>query len=173
MARSKSPTGILVLNRNKRRFQRCATGWSDYALALWLIPAALRASRLARTTPLTQALGVLLSRPPSWSGLDQDTAACAVGRAVHAARFLGGLDTCLTRALLLASLLREQADTSVHIGFRTDKSQLGTVNGHAWVTVNGRNVSDYLVATAEQHAFAQAFTYCISSHIQTVPERRR
>jgi len=57
------------------------------------------------------------------------------------ARF-GGLDSCLTRALVLGALVSDQDDVVLHLGFRPSTQLRAPIDGHAWLTVQNRNVSD-------------------------------
>jgi hypothetical protein len=108
-----------------------------------LVPRALVASRLARTGNLDNAFNSLPADSPGWlAHLHPRSTGEAVRRACRIAGLLYGLDTCLTRSLLLASLLRRHHPTLLHIGFFGDLQGTERVRGHAWVTVNGINVSD-------------------------------
>jgi hypothetical protein len=54
-------------------------------------------------------------------------------------RWFGGIDSCLIRSLVLGGLLAGQGDVKLNIGFRPGEEK-PTVDGHAWVTVNGSPV---------------------------------
>ena len=69
-----------------------------------------------------------------------DRLALATARATARwARWFGGLDTCLIRSLVLASMLADRQDVALVIGFRPGVED-AAVDGHAWVTVAGRAV---------------------------------
>ena len=53
------------------------------------------------------------------------------------ARWTGGLDTCLIRALVLGTLLADREGVVLHLGFRPGSAGTGIASGHAWLTVNG------------------------------------
>lgn len=64
----------------------------------------------------------------------------AANRAVRRwSLWFGGLDTCLTRSLVLGALLASRGDVVLNIGFRPGESE-PSLNGHAWVTIDGRPV---------------------------------
>jgi hypothetical protein len=52
-------------------------------------------------------------------------------------RWFGGLDTCLTRSLVLGGLLVGRGDVNLNLGFRPGDDE-PNVDGHAWVTIDGR-----------------------------------
>jgi hypothetical protein len=60
--------------------------------------------------------------------------------ACRIARRLGLLETCLVRSLVTARLLMGHPDVRLNIGMDTGASQ--TPQGHAWVEVEGANISD-------------------------------
>lgn len=64
----------------------------------------------------------------------------ATARAVaRRRRWFGGIDTCLTRSLVLGGMLTGRGDVRLNIGFRPGEGQ-AALHGHAWVTVDGRPV---------------------------------
>jgi hypothetical protein len=69
---------------------------------------------------------------------------CAAVRASRAVGLIGGLDSCVTRSLVLASLLRDHEHVDICIGFRLSMNagDSDSPQGHAWVCVAGANVSD-------------------------------
>ena len=76
------------------------------------------------------------------SGVGADEAARAAGRACsRVKRWADGLDSCLTRSLVAGALLADQRDVVLHVGFR-GASTAPLHEGHAWVTLGERNVTD-------------------------------
>ncbi len=107
----------------------------------------LHALRLAakvqgvRTRPLDEVVRDLVRtrRLPRASGADE--ASRAAGRAcARVRRWAGGLDTCLTRSLVAGALLADQAGVVLHGGFRGAVAG-APADGHAWVTLDGRDVT--------------------------------
>ena len=111
----------------------------DILLFLRAIPLARRAQRV-KSEPLNQAViemsrrnGVAVSHPI-------DRVAQAAARATSRwARWFGGLDSCLTRSLVLGAMLRDRGKVELNIGFRSDEN-FDAVAGHAWISVDGRPV---------------------------------
>lgn len=58
------------------------------------------------------------------------------------ARWAGGLDTCLVRALVLGTLLADREGVVLHLGFRPGNTGAGIADGHAWLTLNGDPLLD-------------------------------
>ena len=54
-------------------------------------------------------------------------------------RWFGGIDTCLTRSLVFGALLAGHGEVSLNVGFRPGEEE-PSLDGHAWVTVNGKAV---------------------------------
>jgi len=52
-------------------------------------------------------------------------------------RWFGGIETCLTRSLVLGGLLAGRGNVVLAIGFRPGEDE-PALDGHAWVTVDGR-----------------------------------
>ena len=62
----------------------------------------------------------------------------ATKRAVlRSRRWFGGVDTCLTRSLVLGGLLAGRGEVALNIGFRPGEEE-PALDGHAWVTIDGR-----------------------------------
>lgn len=55
----------------------------------------------------------------------------------YRARWRGGLDTCLIRALVAGTLLSDRPDVVLHIGFRPDRTGAVRADGHAWLAIAG------------------------------------
>jgi hypothetical protein len=97
---------------------------------------ALRVRRdLGRNRPLVPAAAPKRrSGPPG-----ADVAATALLASRRAVSRLCPLDSCLSRSVVLYSLLASYEGVAIHYGFRrTD----GAVEGHAWVTVDGVPVGE-------------------------------
>lgn len=64
----------------------------------------------------------------------------SVALASRVAKRLGLLETCLVRSLVTARLLLRQPNVRLNIALDTAVSD--TPQGHAWVEIDGRNISD-------------------------------
>jgi hypothetical protein len=140
----------------------------DIRLAL---PLAVRASRLARTTAIDRALAALIRSHHPQSGHHPPLmCASATHRAGRLVAAFGGLNTCLTRSLVLAALLSDREGVRLHVGFRTASDHASIPDGHAWVTLDGANVSD-LSPNSGGQAFIEATVFQVSRHPaqRTVP----
>lgn len=65
--------------------------------------------------------------------------------ATRASRYIGrfgGLDSCVTRSLVIARLLRDRGDVCLRLGFMPVDESGKAVAGHAWVCLDGVNISD-------------------------------
>lgn len=110
-----------------------------------LIPTAVKASHYVRSLSLKDALGEMRGCRISaqLSTTDRVALRLTVRRACKIAGFLGGLDSCLTRCLVTASVACRRGSKSVlHIGFRPNLDPDALPLGHAWVTMDGENVTD-------------------------------
>jgi hypothetical protein len=67
---------------------------------------------------------------------------CAATRASRYIGLIGGLDSCVTRSLVLARLLRGRGCLVICIGFKPERDESGAPDGHAWVCLDSVNVSD-------------------------------
>jgi hypothetical protein len=54
-------------------------------------------------------------------------------------RWFGGVDSCLTRSLVLGALLAGRGEVALNIGFRPGDEE-PSIDGHAWVTVDGQAI---------------------------------
>ena len=113
------------------------------AVDLYLFFRALPPARLAqrvKTTPLDRVVADMIVRRGVSGSHTVDGVARAAARATARwSRWFGGLDTCLTRSLVLGSMLKDREGVALVIGFRSDDNH-DAVAGHAWVAVNGRPV---------------------------------
>ena len=111
----------------------------EYALFLRALPLVRRAQKV-RTEPLQQVIESLTDPRRSLARHSEDQLALAAGRATARwSRWFGGIDTCLTRSLVLGALSRGRGDVKLVIGFRAGESE-DAIAGHAWVTIDGRPV---------------------------------
>lgn len=110
---------------------------------LFLFLTALGRARLAQRVSVEPITRVAEDMNRSGGGsrcYSADRLALATARATARwARWFGGLDTCLIRSLVLASMLADHQDVALVIGFRPGVEE-AAVDGHAWVTVAGRPV---------------------------------
>jgi hypothetical protein len=54
-------------------------------------------------------------------------------------RWFGGIDSCLTRSLVMGGLLIGRGEVALNIGFRPGEEE-PALDGHAWVTVDGHPI---------------------------------
>lgn len=76
----------------------------------------------------------------------EDAWRAAVRGGTRLARWRGALDSCLTRALVVAALLADREEVAIHVGFRSGQKAIldaGSAlhEGHAWVSVAGAAVT--------------------------------
>ncbi len=55
-------------------------------------------------------------------------------------RWLGGLDTCLVRAMVAGSMLSDREGVILHLGLLPPDADVDEAAGHAWLSVDGRIV---------------------------------
>lgn len=130
-----STSGVAVVAPPRYR------GVRDVVLVMALLPAAVRARRAAQRT-LPAAVAAMTGRRSVSLGVAPERVARAAARASRlAARMLGGLDSCLTRSLVTGAALASRGRVELHVGFRPSTDER-TVDGHAWVTLEGRVVGE-------------------------------
>jgi hypothetical protein len=130
--------------------------------ALW--PAWIAGYRL-RGVPLEQALGRLgqTSIPLSARRAAVEAIRCAATRASRYVGYVGGLDSCVTRSLVIATLLRGRGNITLAVGFLRTTNPGGEPEGHAWVCLDGVNVSDPDPgAVAERYVACRMLPYGVS-----------
>ena len=110
--------------------------------AIFLFINALRLAWVAQaiqSRPLPEVITRLEALRWLPRGVDEAAARRATLRACgRLARWTGGLDTCLIRALVLGTLLADREGVVLHLGFRPGSPGTGMASGHAWLTLNGK-----------------------------------
>lgn len=144
-------------------------------LALPAIPLALRANRTTQGEPIDQTLEALVSFPLLLpKNLAADRARSVVRIACGISGRVGGLNTCLTRSLVLATILKHQPNVLLNVGFRTPRNNSEMAEGHAWVTLAGDNISDDIpehIRDHDNHVIAHSFSISQCPHNQTSSQR--
>ncbi len=113
----------------------------EVALFLHALRLSVKAQRIRR-----QAIGDVVARLVGTRLLPHRVSPGEANRAARRAclrvgRWAGGLNSCLTRSLVAGALLADRDDVALHVGFRQAKPA-PPHEGHAWVTLAGRNVTD-------------------------------
>jgi hypothetical protein len=97
-----------------------------------------RQAQLVRRLPVPKIVEVISQRGGGGHGHPIRRVELAATRAVTRwSRWFGGVDTCLTRSLVLGGLLAGRGDVALNIGFRPGEEE-PALDGHAWVTIDGR-----------------------------------
>ncbi len=119
---------------------------NERAWAVADIRAFVRAARLARraqrvaTHPIAEIVEDVVRHRGPPSDLSVERLRTATARATaRVARWFGGRDTCLIRALVLGALLSPRGAVELTIGFRSQDGD-GSPGGHAWLTLDGHGV---------------------------------
>ncbi len=100
-----------------------------------------RAQAIRRGVPLPALIDRLCAARGLPHRVDAGEGARATSRACsRLARYLGALDTCLIRSLVVGSLLADQEEVRLHIGLRREADDEDPLAGHAWVSLAGRPV---------------------------------
>jgi hypothetical protein len=111
----------------------------DLALFFRALPLARRA-QLARRLPVAEVVKLVSRRGGRGRHYSVRRLEMAATRAISRwSRWFGGLDTCLTRSLVLGGLLVGRGDVKLNLGFRPGEVE-PALDGHAWVTIDGRPV---------------------------------
>lgn len=121
----------------------CGNGLIDALLFVNAFYLAWLAGKALRKTPIRDTLWRLCRYavvvPTKVRPLD---VRCAATRATRCIGRLGGLDSCLTRSLVIARLLRDRDNVSLCLGFMPADDPGMAITGHAWVCIDGTNISD-------------------------------
>lgn len=125
-------------------------------LTLIALRLGLRAQAIKRE-PLASTLSAVLHAHRASANADPLACAQAAARAAALLGRFGLLGNCIVRALITAALLAQLPKVALHIGFRD--ATVAPVDGHAWVTLDGRPVMDF-----EAHTYRVANTFNISEH---------
>jgi hypothetical protein len=116
---------------------------TDIFAFLSALPLVLAASRVISGEPVYTVLQRLTSRRLLPKRLTVEQARCGADRACRFVKRYRPLDdSCLVRALVLGTLLSDRRGVELHIGFRPPMDGQKFAAGHAWVSVNGINVSE-------------------------------
>lgn len=92
-------------------------------------------------------------------------ARCASLRASRRlSRWRGFDDTCLVRALVLGTLVGDQPDVALHFGFRPGERGVSDLNGHAWITIGGLNISEAHLSEGDTHGYTSAQRLSVRRH---------
>lgn len=91
------------------------------------------AAQEVRKTRVDSVIPKLLTAPYLPNGADPAEAARAAGRACRLLGYLNLLNSCLTRSLVLGSLISDRPGVVIHIGFRPQETNTG---GHAWISLD-------------------------------------
>lgn len=112
---------------------------AEVALFVKALPLAREAQRVCQD-PIPQVVRSLAGRRRVPKRFSEDQLGLTAARATERwSRWFGGVDSCLVRSLVLAALLIGRGEVVVHIGFRPGESE-ADLDGHAWVTLDGRPV---------------------------------
>jgi len=110
---------------------------------LVLFLSALRLARQAqrvRRVPVPEVVKAIALRGGGGRNYPEQRVELAVVRAVSRwRRWLGGVDTCLTRSLVLGGLLVGRGEVMLNVGFRPGDEE-PAIDGHAWVSIDGSPV---------------------------------
>ena len=110
----------------------------------WLFFIALRAAHRAqriRQDALPEVIEHLLRTPGLPRDLEPALAACLTRLATRLLAPLGYLGTCMVRASLFATLVGDQDEVVLHIGFFPEEGR-DRIAGHAWVSIGRRVIFD-------------------------------
>jgi hypothetical protein len=114
-------------------------GPADILLFLQALPLARRAQQV-KSEPLKHVVVGMAGRRGVAAPHSVDRVAQAAARATSRwSRWFGGLDSCLTRSLVLGAMLGDRGNVELNIGFRSHVTD-DVVAGHAWISVDGRPV---------------------------------
>ena len=104
----------------------------------------------ARHSPIpyvSKSLRQLKLRPQN---MPVQRAYCFTKYACKIVQRMGLLGSCVIESIVLSTLICDQRNVSIHIGFRSiEKGHTKPVDGHAWVSYQGQNISDPPVSSKQ------------------------
>ena len=111
-----------------------------------LVTRAIRAGLIAQdidTSALQRTVGRILreTRPPR--RVDIAGAECAARIAARLLRTLGMRGNCITTALIMLALLREEKGCKLNVGFSSSgggRDVADSLQGHAWINCKGQDL---------------------------------
>jgi hypothetical protein len=113
---------------------------AEIAQFLRALPLA-RAAQSVQTEPLPAAVDQVCGKVSGAGvGVPHDAVRASQRACGRYVRWFGGLDTCLTRALVAGALLSGTREVVLHVGFRPTQVGAAAVDGHAWLVVDGEVV---------------------------------
>jgi hypothetical protein len=122
----------------------------DIGLLLRALVLARRAQRV-RSIPVADVVSAIARSGGAGVRWSEGRVELAARRAVARwRRWFGGIDTCLTRSLVLGGMLGGRGEVVLNIGFRPGEEEL-VLDGHAWVTVDGRPIGGDGVLAQERY----------------------
>ena len=131
--------------------------WGGMMIGLFL--KALQLARLAQRVgaePVDQVAQRMMNRPRLPRNLPPRSAALAAGRASRWwSRLTAGMDSCLTRTLVTGVLLSDRPGVVLHVGFRPAVGTGAPHDGHAWLTVEGRDLPQASMAPPPGEPFTE------------------
>ena len=123
-----------TLSNNTARFTL-----DDAALFLRALVMA-RKAQLIRRLPVPEVVEEISRLSGGGQGHRIQRLEAATARAIGRwRRWLGGVDTCLTRSLVLGGLLVGRGEVALNLGFRPGEEE-SALDGHAWVTIDGEQL---------------------------------
>ena len=97
----------------------------------------------ARKRPIPEVSRKLLGVGGKTKHLTLDHARCLSVYACKVMKVFGLLGSCIVESLVASTLMRDRKGICLHIGFRPNREGEETrVQGHAWVSCAGRNITD-------------------------------
>lgn len=97
-----------------------------------------RTAQRVKSSPIPDVVGVISRQGGGGRDYPVRRVELATKRAISRwRRWFGGVDSCLTRSLVMGGLLAGRGDVTLNIGFRPGEEE-PVLDGHAWVTIDGR-----------------------------------
>jgi hypothetical protein len=133
----------------------------DFGLFFRALVLARKAQRV-RTIPIADVVSDIARRGGAGGPQAEDRVELASRRAISVwRRWFGGIDTCLTRSLVLGGMLGARGEVALNIGFRPGEEE-PSLDGHAWVTVDARPVGGDGVLSQERYTRILAVPFTCS-----------